>query len=217
MLNRYSGKKVRLTTNDGEVFTGVAEAYPAGYGLHTFDRAEESVEVDDTVIFRSEIASIELPEDAAAVRPELYNALAGVLLEQPCWIADILPAQVPRDAPGQYFAVDRYFRKAERMAALHRKQAEILLRLNCYDDMAVTFDGGERWELNPDPEAFADALAALSGNRFLRAMFYERRTMIDIEPEDTWMTVCSMSEQMVGELRRVAAAEGLFVWKPEEA
>ena len=30
------------------------------------------------------------------------------LLQTPCWIIDILPGQVPKDSPGQYFAVEYY-------------------------------------------------------------------------------------------------------------
>ena len=31
------------------------------------------------------------------------------LLQLPYWIIDILPEQVPKDSPGQYFAVEKYF------------------------------------------------------------------------------------------------------------
>ena len=30
------------------------------------------------------------------------------LLQLPCWNIDILPEQVPKDSPGQYFAVEKY-------------------------------------------------------------------------------------------------------------
>lgn len=59
---------------------------------------------------------------------------------------DILPERVPEHAGGQYFSVERYFRQPARLAALYRKFAELLLRLNCYADMAVSFDAGEHWE-----------------------------------------------------------------------
>ena len=47
MLLRYDGKKVRLTDEDGSVFTGTAEVFPSGYGLHEFDRAEETIRLGD--------------------------------------------------------------------------------------------------------------------------------------------------------------------------
>ena len=68
---------------------------------------------------------------------------------------DILPEQVPADAAGQYFAVERCFLRPERIFPLRRKYAELLLRLNCYADMAVSFNSCASWETNPDPETFA--------------------------------------------------------------
>ena len=46
------------------------------------------------------------------------------LLQTPCWIIDILPGQVPKDSPGQYFAVEYYMRR-EQMAFI--KQRHIVL------------------------------------------------------------------------------------------
>ena len=59
MLSRYDGKNVRITTTDGSVFTGEAVSYPSGYGLVEFDHQEESVQIDDTLIFLSDIATID--------------------------------------------------------------------------------------------------------------------------------------------------------------
>ena len=55
MLYRYQNKQVRVTTVDGVVFTGIAEVLPSGYGLHEFDREEESIQLDDVILFKSEI------------------------------------------------------------------------------------------------------------------------------------------------------------------
>ena len=33
------------------------------------------------------------------------------LLNTPYWVIDILPAQVPKDSPGQYFTIEDYFLK----------------------------------------------------------------------------------------------------------
>ena len=107
MLYRYQNKQVRITTEDGSVFTGIAEVFPSGYGLHEFDREEEGVQLDDVVIFKSDIRTIEelsktAPETAD---PRRFDDMMGELLEGPYWIVDILPEQVPADAAWQYFAV----------------------------------------------------------------------------------------------------------------
>ncbi len=228
MLSRYDGKAVRVVTEDGYVCTGVAQAFPPGYGLCEFDRSEESLLVDGTQIFKTDIAGIEvLPESGEAETPAprdgaperivlRFQDLMEELLQTPVLVADILPRRVPQGAKGQYFAVERYFLRPDRRKALRRKQAELLLRLNCYARMSVSFDSCETWEDNPDPEGFAEALEDLSGNAFLRAVFPDRRTMIDLDPTDTWMSVCCEDAEFEALLRTLAAPEGIFLWRPEE-
>lgn len=78
MLFRYQNKEIRVTTEDGSVFTGIAEVFPSGYGLHEFGREEESIQLDDVILFRSDIRSIEeLPKAA----PEAADPRG-----QWCWI-----------------------------------------------------------------------------------------------------------------------------------
>lgn len=146
--------------------------------------------------------------------PRRYDDLMGELLEGPYWIVDILPEQVSAHAAGQYFAVERYFLQPERIVPLRRKYAEILLRLNCYADMVVSFDSCASWETNPDPEAFAERVAGLAGNDFLRAVFAQQNAMIDYDHNDTYLTVYDSDTVLLDKVRALAAAEGLFVWSP---
>ncbi len=214
-LQRFQDKEVRITTEDGAVFTGIAEVFPSGYGLHEFDREEESIQLDDVLLFKSDIQSVEeLSRTASeAADPRRYDDLMGALLEGPYWIVDILPEQVSAHAAGQYFAVERYFLQPERIVPLRRKYAEILLRLNCCFDMAVSFDACATWETNPDPETFAERVAGLAGNDFLRAVFPEQNAMIDYDHNDTYLTVYDPDAALLDKLRALAAAEGLFVWR----
>lgn len=218
MLSRYDGRTIRLTTTDGDVFTGKAEAYPSGYGLDTFGVEEESVCIDDTFFFLSQIARIEplTGFDATDTDRARYDELTGTLLGQPYRIADALPQRVPDDAEGQYFTVDRYFRQAPQLSVLRRKQARVLLRMNCYCDMAVTTDGGASWEKNPDPERFVRTLDDLSGERFLRVLFPSRNMMIELHAGDTQMFVSCPESAPTETIRKLAAAEGLFLWEPQD-
>ena len=219
MLLRYQDKEVQITTVDGAVFTGIAEVLPSGYGLHEFDREEEGIQVDDVILFKSDIQSIEeLSETPAEDEdPRRFDDMMGELLEGPYWIVDILPEQVPADAAGQYFAVERYFLQRSRIIPLRRKYAELLLRLNCYHDMAVSFDSCASWETNPDPETFADRVAGLSGNEFLRAVFAGQNAMIDYDHNDTWLTVYDPDAALLDKLKTLVAGSGLFVWRaPQE-
>ena len=53
------------------------------------------------------------------------------LLGTPFWIIDILPAQVPVDSAGQYFAVEKYFLQGDRLAEIKQKHINLILKLNC--------------------------------------------------------------------------------------
>lgn len=218
MLSRYQDRQIRVTTEDGSVFTGTAEVFPSGYGLHEFGREEESIQLDDVIIFKSDIRAIAdlTKSGSGSSDPRRYVDLMGDLLEGPCWIMDILPGQVPADAAGQYFAVERYFLQPERIIPLRRRYAGILLRLNCYYDMSVSFDSCTSWETNPDPEGFAGRVASLSGNDFLRAVFPAQNAMIDYDHNDTYMTVYDPQSALLDKIRALAAAEGLFLWPPPQ-
>ena len=87
MLERFNGKEVKIHTTDGSVFTGTADSYPSGYGLHEFGREEESLGIGGVQIFKSDIMKIEVlteaasDADAAAEDPRQYDDLMGKLLE----------------------------------------------------------------------------------------------------------------------------------------
>ena len=70
-----------------------------------------------------------------------YDRQAEALLEAPCHIVDFLPQTVSEDAPGQYFAVERYWLESGRHGALAERFAGIILKLMCYYHMAVD-EGG---------------------------------------------------------------------------
>ncbi len=123
------------------------------------------------------------------------------LLQTPYWIIDILPMQVPENSPGQYFAVEKYFRK-EQMAVIKQKHANVILKLNCYRDIEI--DG----EKNPDPVRIMEAVSKQETYIFVG------ESIILSEPDDTYMTMYHPNEELLGLIRTLASAEGLFVWKP---
>ena len=59
------------------------------------------------------------------------------LLRASYWIIDILPEQVPKDSPGQYFAVEEYYLESSRLAAVKQKHIDLVLKLNCYRDLSL--------------------------------------------------------------------------------
>ena len=94
-LSRYADCPVRILTDDGRVFEGVAESCSAEYGLHEFGREEESLALGAYQLFAGEIVSIEpLSRDALcgfsgaegappALR-ELYRRLKGLWCAETC-------------------------------------------------------------------------------------------------------------------------------------
>ena len=49
------------------------------------------------------------------------------LLQTPYWIIDILPKQVPKDSPGQYFSIEDFFLQGENLAAIKQKHLNLIL------------------------------------------------------------------------------------------
>ena len=127
------------------------------------------------------------------------------LLQTSYWVIDILPAQVPKDGPGQYFAVEEYFLDEKRLAAIKEKHINLVLKLNCY--RRISIDGGAG---NPAPEMVAEEMR----KRYLYIMVDE--AMILSEPDDTHLTLFNPNAALLGLVREIAASEGLFVWEPPE-
>ncbi len=123
------------------------------------------------------------------------------LLNKPYWIVDILPKQVPKDSPGQYFTIEGYFLK-EQLEEIKQKHINVILKLNCYLDLSL------EGETNPAP----DRVAALMRERYIYIMFGD--SMILSEPDDTHLTIFNPDEGLLELVRPIAMSEGLFVWKP---
>lgn len=86
------------------------------------------------------------------------------LLQCPYWIIDILPSQVPKDTPGQYFAVEKYFLQGDRIKEIKQKHINLILKLNCYRDISID----EETVINPLPKHIAAEMKKVS-------LYYDRR------------------------------------------
>ena len=126
------------------------------------------------------------------------------LLGTPFWIIDILPAQVPADSAGQYFAVEKYFLQGDRLAEIKQKHINLILKLNCYRDISID----EEEALNPSPARIAEEMQ----KRYLYIRTGD--SMILSEPDDTHMTVFNPDPELLALIKELAAGEGLYVWQP---
>ena len=162
------------------------------------ERAEEKVQ---------ELQSISraLAEQEIDVETEAEIEKIEALLEAPSWIIDILPKQVPADFGGQYFAVEEYFLQEPQRSAIKQKHANVILKLNCYEDIFIED------EINPKPKNLVKAIKARHVDVILD------NTLITSDPDDTYMTVYNASEELLDLIRKIAMSEGLFVWQPDNA
>ena len=49
------------------------------------------------------------------------------LLQSPYWMIDILPSQVPKDSPGQFFSVEEYFLQGDRIEEIKQKHIDLII------------------------------------------------------------------------------------------
>lgn len=136
-------------------------------------------------------------------------------LEQPYYVMDILPKQVPADSGGQYFKVEDYYLKD--MERLSRQYADVLLKLNCYYGLAFSHDA-EHWQLNPEPEKVVKMVKACLSEEptewFLYVMLEEESMLLTLQRDTTYMTLYNPADEYLQLIGQLASAVGLFVWSP---
>ena len=60
LFGLYEQKLIRLIDDQGNTFTGVADTFPAEYGLHEYGVEEEGIRLGEYVIFRSQITEVHI-------------------------------------------------------------------------------------------------------------------------------------------------------------
>ena len=134
-----------------------------------------------------------------------------VLLSKPYRIVDILPKQVPADAGGQYFTIEKFFLSPPHLDVILHKFLNVLLKLNCYDDILVFSVDDELWVENPAP---ADLERMVLERKPLFVVLKQSQTMLSITGEDHNMTVYGENGETLSLISTIASAEGLYLWKP---
>ena len=142
-------------------------------------------------------------------RQEIIEAF----LDKPYWIIDILPMQVPAEAAGQYFRIERYF--LSQLDGISKRFATVLLKLNCYIDIQVGLE--ENWISNPDPgnleRLFGNAASLRSP---LSIIIGSDDALITFSGDDHYMTLYGPGPDLLSMIRKLASGEGLFVWGPDK-
>ena len=134
-------------------------------------------------------------------------------LNKPYWVIDILPKQVPADSRGQYFRIEKYFLEHPQIDHIYKKFTNVLLKLNCYEDIDVSHDGDE-WITNPAPHELEAALLKCAADK---QMFYiilkSADVLITVSGDDTYITVYNPAEEVLELIGSLAGSEGLFIWR----
>ena len=133
------------------------------------------------------------------------------LLSEPYWIVDILPKQVPANAGGQYFTIEKYFLSPPHIDAIHHKFVNVILKLNCYDDILVFQVNNESWVENPAPYNLERIVLE---RKPLFVILKQSQTMLSITGDDHNMTVYGPNDETLVLISTIASSEGLYVWKP---
>ena len=134
-------------------------------------------------------------------------------LNKPYWVIDILPKQVPADGKGQYFRIEKYFLEHPQIDNIYRKFTNILLKLNCYEDIDVSRDG-EEWITNPAPhELEAALLKCMADKQMFYIILKSADVLITVSSDDTYMTVYNPTEEVLELIGSLVGSEGLFLWR----
>ena len=133
------------------------------------------------------------------------------LQRKPYWIIDILPERVPKDSAGQYFAVEKYFLQPSMITDIHRRFADVLLKLNCYSDFRVFFADSGQAAVNPPPEQLVSRIVEEQND--LCIILAEEDVLITLNHDDTYMSVYNPSDTVLNRIRNLASASGLFLWQ----
>ena len=137
-------------------------------------------------------------------------------LGKPYWVIDILPKQVPANSRGQYFEIEKYYLEQPQLDIIYKKFTDILLKLNCYEDMDFSSDG-ENWNTNPLPQEIKAAMMqCMADKQMLYIDMKSIDVMIIVSGDDTYMTVYHPTTEILELLGSIVASEGLFLWKPDQ-
>ena len=135
-------------------------------------------------------------------------------MEKTYWVVDILPKQVPENSRGQYFKIEEYYLCHPQVDVIYKKFSDIFLKLNCYDDMAVSQDG-ENWVVDPSPHGLVDMVTnAMPTQSMFYAFLKSADTLLVATGHDTYFTIYNPTTEILELLRSLASADGLFLWKP---
>jgi hypothetical protein len=102
-----------------------------------------------------------------------------------------------------------------RGAELRYAFATVLLKLNCYHDFLVFRGQREKSKRNPKPEKLEKWV--VRNQDHLCIALPSEQALIVVPTSSTCMALHNPMPRLLEEMRALATANGLFVWRPDEA
>ena len=106
--------------------------------------------------------------------------------------------------------MEQYFLRNGEKTVLYRKFAAILLKLSCYFDFDVEFNG--IWKRNPESAELAELIMQCRDSDFYINIITEESLFV-IGGGFLHMSLYGLSERLMDMTRRLAASEGIFLRK----
>ena len=133
--------------------------------------------------------------------------------EKPCWVIDFLPERVPADEQGRFFDVEAHYLLAKNYEKIRKQFSAVVLKLYCYYDVEVYENEDEEGQLNIDPAMLEWTIN--SNGYELSIVFGNKEGLLTIGIDDTHMTLFGPSKRLLHLAGRIAEAQGLFIWQPD--
>ncbi len=137
------------------------------------------------------------------IEDNVMNCNFDRLMEQHCWILDILPKRVPAENAEKYTDLEKIFLHTEE---LERKFFNVLMKLRCYYNFKVVLPDGKKID-----DISADVLKELVGHRYIQILVDE--ALIVSDPDDMYMSLFNPSDEMLEIIKTIGDSEGICVWK----
>ena len=140
-----------------------------------------------------------------------YSKLCEPLFERECYVIDFLPRRVSGKSAGRYFSVEAHFSEPGRISDLYRAFADIVLRLYCCYDIAIT--DGDGWVADPAPSLLEKKILDCAGHGFLNVLLPGENALIALNGGDLYMTLYAPGKELLRTVKQLASGKCLFVRK----
>lgn len=125
------------------------------------------------------------------------------LLERPYWLIDIVSKRIPADKSEEYALLQEYCEKHGE--DIRERFVFFLLKLNCYHDLKISWDLGETFS-----PFDCEPVKTVPSEIYL---YIDDTSLLTYDTEDTYMTLYDPKDELLEDVRTLAASVGLFVWK----